>query len=301
MPPVVVAGRNLDRQVGDAQLGVDGHLRPDAGVAGVLPGAILPGVVTELARLRNGVEDPEPLTAAGVEAAHVALGGGAARRRAPGAASGADDHDVAGHHRRAVPGQLARDRVEVLVVVLLEIDDAVGAEVPDRPAGGGVERDELIADGHEVDPFIACAVRPVPDAAARQSPHRPLGPFPLVEAIHPQVLARRGVERDDGAAAAGGGVEHAVDDERGRLQVEVGARPEVVGPEAPRDLQVAEVAGVDLIERCVARRAEVARPGAPLAAGRAVLRRRRRAAEQGCCREQQERRAEPERRSDPER
>ena len=61
MAAEVVAGRNLDRQVRDAELFVDGHLRPDAGVAGVGPRVLQPRVVAELAGLRNGVEDPEPL------------------------------------------------------------------------------------------------------------------------------------------------------------------------------------------------------------------------------------------------
>ena len=143
----------------------------------------------------------------------------------------------------------------------------------DRPARRGVEGHELVADGDEVDPLVAGPVGPVPDAAPGQAPHRSRGALPFVEAVHPEVLAGGRVERHDRAPAAGGGVEHAVDDERRRLQVVVGARTQVPGLVAPDDLQVAEVAGVDLIERRVARRAEVSRPRAPLAAGRAVLRR----------------------------
>ena len=49
-------------------------------------------------------------------------------------------------------------------------------------------------------------------------------------------------------------------------------RPEAVGLEAPRDLEATEIAGVDLVERRVARVAEIAAVGGPLAAGRAALR-----------------------------
>ena len=83
MAAEIIAGRFFDGQVGDAEILVDGHLRPDAGVAGVLPRLLQPRVVAELAGLRNGVEDPQPLARAGVVAADVALGVlHAARRRA---------------------------------------------------------------------------------------------------------------------------------------------------------------------------------------------------------------------------
>ena len=42
---------------------------------------------------------------------------------------GADDDDVPGDDGRAVPGDLAGDRIELLIGVLLQIDDAVVAEV----------------------------------------------------------------------------------------------------------------------------------------------------------------------------
>ena len=112
MAAEVVAGRDLDRQVRDAELLVDGDLRPHAGVAGVLPRLLEPRVVAELAGLRNGVEDPQPLAGARVVAADVALGVLHAARRRAGAMRGADDDDVLGDDRRAVPGDLALDRID---------------------------------------------------------------------------------------------------------------------------------------------------------------------------------------------
>ena len=59
MAAVEVVGRRADRQVDVAELLVGAHRRPDVGVAGFLPGILLPGLVAELARLRDGVEGPE--------------------------------------------------------------------------------------------------------------------------------------------------------------------------------------------------------------------------------------------------
>ena len=74
MAAVEVAGRRLDRQIDVAELFVGGERRPDRRVAGIRPRIVQPRVVAELARLRNGVEGPQPLARADVEAADVALG-----------------------------------------------------------------------------------------------------------------------------------------------------------------------------------------------------------------------------------
>ena len=110
MAAVVVAGRHLGRQVDEAELLVDAHLPPDAVVAGVLLGPLLPGVVAELARLRDGVEDPEPLAGAHVVAADVALVVAPAHRAAALGVRGADDDDVAGDDRRGMQPDVAGDR-----------------------------------------------------------------------------------------------------------------------------------------------------------------------------------------------
>ena len=47
---VEIAGRRLDRDVDVAEFLVGAQRRPGAGVAGVLPGVVLPGLVAELAR-----------------------------------------------------------------------------------------------------------------------------------------------------------------------------------------------------------------------------------------------------------
>ena len=129
---VVVAGRRLHRQIREPELLVHADLRPHAGIAGVDPRVLVPGLVAELARLGNRVEDPQPLAGAHVEAADVALDVRLAGRHAAGSMRGADDHDVARHDRRRVQTDLARQRIDRLIVVLLQIDDAVRAEARER-------------------------------------------------------------------------------------------------------------------------------------------------------------------------
>ena len=278
---VVVAGGDLDGEVGDAELLVDGQVGPDPGVPGVDGGVVQPRVAPELAGPGNGVEDPPALAGAGVVAADVALDVLAARRRPAGAVRGPHDDHVAGDDGGAVPPDLAGQGVDELVVVALEVDDAVDAEPRHRPPRPGVEPDELVADGDQVDALVALAVGPVGDAAARHAADGVGPPLPLVEPVDPQQLAGGRVERHHVAAAAGGGVEHAVDHQRRGLVVEVGERPEVGGAEAPLHLEVVEVVAVDLVERRVPGAAQVAAVGPPLAVRRTVLREaRRRAPEQ---------------------
>ena len=70
---VKIARRRFDWQVNQPELLVDGDLGPYARVAGVFGGAVQPGIVAELAFLRDGVEDPESLAGAHVKPSHIAL------------------------------------------------------------------------------------------------------------------------------------------------------------------------------------------------------------------------------------
>ena len=93
--------------------------------------------------------------------------------------------------------------------------------------------------------------------------------------MHPELFAGGGIERHHGAARAGGGVEDAVRHQRRAFQVVFGARAEVLGLEMPREFELIEVRGVDLIERRVAGVAGVAAVAAPFAVLRAGLSERR--------------------------
>ena len=148
MAAVVVPGWHFDRQIRETQFLVGGHLCPHAGVARVRPGIFLPRVDAELARLRNRVEDPQPLPRPDIEAAHVAFLVAPALGIGAGPMRGADDDDVLGDERRRVQTDLAGDQIHFLIVVELQIDDAGLAERGDGNAVLRIERDESIARRH---------------------------------------------------------------------------------------------------------------------------------------------------------
>src|SRR4029077_13578948 len=125
MPAVVVTGRQLHREVHQTQLLVGGDLAPDPGIPGIRPGIFFPGVVAELARLGNRVEDPQPLAGPYVEAADVAFFVTTAFRIGARLVRGADDDHVLRHRGRRVQPDVTGDEIHGLVVVQLQIDDAV--------------------------------------------------------------------------------------------------------------------------------------------------------------------------------
>ena len=87
-----------------------------------------PRVVAELAPLRNGVEDPQPLAGADVVAAHHALRVAHRPRRRARPVGGADDDDVADDERRGVEPELGGVEIDVLIGFELQIDGAVASE-----------------------------------------------------------------------------------------------------------------------------------------------------------------------------
>src|SRR6202521_5323932 len=111
------------------------------------------------------MEDPQALARAHVEAAYIALLVRLAARRAAGQMRGADDDDVLRDDRRRVQADLTLHEVHDLVIVLLQIDDAVLAEPRHERAGLGVERDELVARRH-VENSLLAAVGPVREPSA---------------------------------------------------------------------------------------------------------------------------------------
>jgi len=89
----------------------------------------------------------------------------------------------------------------------------------------------------------------------------------LAQAVGPDLLARFRIERDNRPAGARGRIQHALHHERRAFELELGERAEVVRLESPRDFELVEVRGVDLIERRVARPFQIGVVGGPLAAG----------------------------------
>ena len=152
----------------------------------------------------------------------------------------------AGRSRR---GQIG---LNLLIGARLHVDPPVDAERLDALPGPGVERDQEVARRHvddaRADPVPA---RPVGETASRELPGRgrPAGAFVL--AVHPQQLAGGGVDRNDGATVPARGVDHAVHLERRAFQLVFGMIAQIVRLEAPGHLQVAEIGGVDLVQRPV--------------------------------------------------
>src|SRR5439155_1362755 len=187
MATVVIAGRQLDWQINDAELFVNRNLSPDARVTGVRPRVALPCFVSDLAGPRDGVENPEALARADViapdETFLVFWALGCPARQV----CGADDHRVPDHYGRGVEAYLARDEIHLLIVFQLQIDNAVVPEPGYRRAGLGVHSDHLIARCDINDPLLP-AVGPVRETAARELPWRRFAAFAFVDAVHPLQL-----------------------------------------------------------------------------------------------------------------
>ena len=219
-----------------------------------LPNSSAPGIVWKI-HFRTPDSASKPADVA-LRVAHRA-------RRAPRHVGRADHHGVAGHQRRRVQADLPRQRVDLLIHVLHQVDDAVLPEVGEALARPRVQADQPVARRH-VEDLPVSPVVPVGQAPARPAARGHLGPLAFVESVHPEQLARPRVRRDRGAAQSGRGVDHAAHHQRRRLEVVLGLRTEVGGPEPPRHLQVVEVLGRDLVERRVARVRDVAAVAPPL-------------------------------------
>ena len=179
MPTVIVVGRHLGGEVGDAELLVDAHLTPGSCVTRVSPRLVEPGVVAELVGSGNRVKDPPAFAGTCVESANVALDVLHGPRRAAREMCGADQECVTGDDGRGVQADLACDQIDVLIHVLLEVDDPVGAEAGDPLPGCGVERDELIPRG-DVEDLPRTPIVSVCKTAARESTWRRRTTLPFV-------------------------------------------------------------------------------------------------------------------------
>ena len=187
------------------------------------------------------------------------------------------DQDVAddGHGRRVGhPAFTRQSRPLVPAQVRCQINHAILPEARHLSPALRVERDEHVAVHDDKDPFVARAIRPVGDAAARGSrqriddvePSQQLSVRPV-----PQQLARGGIECHDIAVDARRRVHHAIDDQRTDLHLVRGPWTEVPRRPAPRDAKIADIGGVDLICGRISRRMGVAAEEPPfdIAFGRA--------------------------------
>ena len=104
--------------------------------------------------------------------------------------------------------------------------------------------EEPAIDGEKDAPVVAPGVRPVHDAAV----HVRLSRAVRERVESPEQRALVGAERNDGDFGSRR-VQHAVHDDRCRLNLPVPVEREITGVIDPRDLQLRDVRYVDLIER----------------------------------------------------
>src|SRR6266850_4606498 len=97
----------------------------------------------------------------------------------------AHNYRVSGYDRRGVQTDLAGYEIHFLVIIQLEIDDAVFSKARYRAADFGVECDHVIP-GCDVDDALRPAVAPVRQTSARELPWRCFAALAFVVAIFPQ-------------------------------------------------------------------------------------------------------------------
>ena len=250
---------------------IDADLAPDARVAGVVGGVGLPCVVAEFAGARDGVEDPEALTGAHIEAAHVAFHIGLAVRHAAGEMCRSDNDDVVCNCGRGRKADITLDQIHGLIVVELEIDDAMAAEGRNRDTVLRVQRYESVAERDIVNAFLP-TVGPVGQAAAGDGARRVVTSYAFDFAVHPAEFPGGRIDRNNIAPRASRGVEDPVRHQRRAFEIVFGKRAERDGFESPGQFELIEIGGVDLAEGRVSGMAGVAAVGVPFASGRAFLR-----------------------------
>ena len=262
---IEVRARRAGRDEHEIALGVDREDRPGIGGAGArrlrrLPAAV-PGVVLGA---RDRVPGPAARAGPGIERAHRAE-------------LELDRPVVA--DRRAGDHQIARDRGRrgdrVLAGlgrpdVLAEVDRAAAAEVGAGLPGHAVEGDQPAVERADEDPKrargrpVGGGIAPGADAARGRLGIAAAAVDPGV--VAPELAPARRVEGDH-LVGRGREVEPALDQDRRRLEGELvpgrEALAELAGPIGPGDLELADVAPVDLGQRRIARAARIAAVDAP--------------------------------------
>ena len=114
---------------------------------------------------------------------------------------GADDDHVFGDDGCGMKPDVAVHQIHILIVVELQIDDAVLAEAGDKSSGLRVERDQAVAGRHVQDSRVP-SVGPIRQAAPGEPARRRVAARAFVLAVHPPHLAGCRVKRDDGATRA---------------------------------------------------------------------------------------------------
>ena len=256
MTSVIVSSRRFGRKIHIAELRVRGHGCPHGNVPGIFPRIAFPSVVPLLAGSRDGVENPLPLAGPHVITSDVAHRHFFGRRHAARRKSVADDDDISDDDPRRARADGIVHEVDVLIQAFSEVDDPVPPEIRVGLSCLRVDRHHEVRRRDEEDALVL-AVRPIRQAAARRLTRRAIAALAFFEAIDPERLAGLGVDRYCGAARAGGRVQDPVHHDRRRSEVDVRAGAEIVPVPAPFDLELRDIVSVDLVERRVARAAQI--------------------------------------------
>ena len=258
MPAVEIAGWRFYRQVDESKLLVHSNLRPHAGVAGVFRRAFFPGVVAKLAFLGNGVENPEPFAGAHVESAHVAFVVAHALRSHPFAEGRADDHRVFRHHRGGLNAHFSGLQVgqNLLIVILFQVHNAVFAKRRNAPSGLRVQTNQAVAGGH-IKNALFVAVGPVRQPAPGKLPRSRAAALPFVLPVYPQQFAGLRIQRNHRAPRSRRRVKNAIHHQWCAFELVFRPVAEIVCLHAPGNFEVAEIGGIDLIQRPVTRARDV--------------------------------------------
>src|SRR5881409_464411 len=168
---IVIAGRQFHRQKDHSEFFVDADLAPYAGVAGVGCGIVFPGLGTIVVWQRNGVEDPKTPARAHIECADITFDVRLGTGDATWPVGCAYDDYIADHNRRRVESDFAGERIDLLVVILLQVHRAICAKAANRGAGLRVQSDEPVARRHIQDSFLP-PVTPISQPAAGELARR---------------------------------------------------------------------------------------------------------------------------------
>jgi hypothetical protein len=100
-----------------------------------------------------------------------------------------DDDGISGNHWSRMQADIGGLKIESLVIIELQIDDAVLSEGLNGRTGLGIEGDQTIAGRHIKDPLLVSSIGPIGQPATRQVPRRIVSTPSLTLAMHPNEFA----------------------------------------------------------------------------------------------------------------
>ena len=228
------------------------------------------------------MENPQALAGAHIESARIALVIAHAFRCHALAKRCPDNHRVAGHGGGRLNPDFAslqvgrpfavvvpvRDR---LVIVELQVHNAVFSERRNAHAGLGIQANQPEAGRHIKNAFVH-AFRPIRQPAPRKLSRGRAAALAFVFAVNPQQFSALWIHRDHRPPRSRCRVKNAVHHQRRSFQLVFRPVAEIVRLNAPGDLQIAEITGIDLVQRTIASARKIGGVRRPLVVLRMELR-----------------------------